>query len=72
MQDGFEGKRVIVMWNDEAFDNGKDWVAFRVIAQFDEGAVMEGVDSPSGDKHDGSRVLVRWDEVNQIIEWDEP
>lgn len=68
---GLEGKRVLVMWNDESYNNGCDWVAFRVIAECDSGAVLQGVDCPSGKKHDGSKLFAKWDEINQIIEWKE-
>ena len=66
-----EGKRVIVVWTDEMHNSGNDWLAFRVIAAFEEGLVLEGLKGPDGSKHDGSRVLMMWDQVNNVVEWKE-
>lgn len=63
------GKRIIVSWNDESFEKGSDWIAFRILDETEEGFYCEGVDSPCGGKHDGSRLFIRFEELNDWQEW---
>jgi hypothetical protein len=63
------GKRILVFWTTEAFNAGNDWPSFRVIDASDDFLWCEGVESPCGVKHDGSKVAIKVEETNDIIEW---
>lgn len=65
------GKRVIVLWTDKARAQGADWIAFRLLDSGDDSVWLEGVESPDGAKHDGSRVAARDSEIWDMIEWKE-
>lgn len=62
------GKRVIVIWIDRA---NSDWIAFRLMDEFDGVVKLKGVTSPDGIKHDGSFAAARYDEIRDMIEWKE-
>jgi hypothetical protein len=65
------GKRVIISWTDKAHRDGADWVAFRVIDTGSDAIWLQGVASPSGSRHDGSRFSAPISEIQDIIEWRE-
>jgi hypothetical protein len=61
------GKRVIVIWQDES----NDWISFRLLWE-DCGMVkLQGVESPDGNRHDGSCVICPISDIRDIIEWRE-
>ena len=62
------GKRVIVIWTDRA---NSDWIAFRLMDEFDGVVKLKGVASPDGIKHNGSFDAARYDEIRNMIEWKE-
>jgi hypothetical protein len=65
------GKRVIVLWTDNARSRGADWIAFRVIDVGPESVWLQGVDAPDGSKHDGSKAAALESEIWDMIEWKE-
>lgn len=65
------GKRVLVLWTDKARVAGADWIAFRLLDAGQDSIWLQGVDSPDGAKHDGSRVAARESDIWDIIEWKE-
>lgn len=65
------GKRVIVNWSSKAFDKGADWPAFRVLDVCVDGYFCQGIDSPDGTMHDGSKAFIREDEILFMTEWKE-
>jgi len=65
------GKRIIVFWTNKAYMNGKDWPSFRIIDECEDGMYCQGVASPEGAEHDGSKVFIRNIEINDWIEWKE-
>jgi hypothetical protein len=65
------GRRVIITWTDKAHARGADWIAFRLIDAGPNSVWLEGVDSPDGAKHDGSKVSARATDIREITEWKE-
>lgn len=65
----WEGKRVLIIWTDEAAYNGNEWVSFHVAAEVKDGLLLQGVKSPNGQEHDGGHTFTPWDEIRDIIEW---
>ena len=65
------GKRILVMWTTRAFNAGSDWPSFRVIDANEDCLWCQGVESPSGTPHDGTKCMIRLSETNDIIEWKE-
>jgi len=68
------GKRVLLIWNDKAWSDGADWIAFRLLdfdLDHDENhwLWLQGIDSPDGIEHDGSKCSARMNELRAIIEW---
>ena len=65
------GKRIIVLWTDKAYNTGSDWPSFRVLDACGEHLWCQGVDSPDGAKHDGSKCSIACADFNDVIEWKE-
>lgn len=65
------GRRVIIHWTNEAYRDGKDWVAFRILDVSDDGYWCMGVTDPSGAPHDGSKVFIKFSEFLDITTWKE-
>ena len=65
------GKRVLVLWTDKARAAGSDWIAFRLIDSGLDSVWLQGVNSPNGYEHDGSKVAARDADIWDIIEWKE-
>jgi hypothetical protein len=65
------GKRILVFWNDKAFEEGNDWRSFKVIDERDDGFFVCGVNSPDGFPHDGTKCFIRHDDTQEIITWKE-
>jgi hypothetical protein len=63
------GKRVIIIWTDRAHAKGADWVAFKVIDTDPDTIWIQGVESPCGSPHNGSKCSAKLSEVRDIIEW---
>ena len=70
-QDYYIGKRIIVMWTQRAYNRGSDWPSFRVLDVSDEGFFCEGVDSPDGSKHDGSKAFIPHNDYVDFVIWKE-
>ena len=67
----FIGKRILVFWTTSAFNKGSDWPSFRVIDVGEDHMWCEGINSPDGSTHDGSKRSISVDETLNIIEWKE-
>jgi hypothetical protein len=65
------GKRIIVFWTDKAYRNRSDWASFLIIDECQDGMYCQGVTSPDGTPHDGSKTFIRNNEINDWIEWKE-
>jgi hypothetical protein len=66
------GKRIIVFWTNKAYNAGNDWPAFRVLDIGQDCLWCEGVESPDGCPHDGTKVAINVEDTYNIIEWKEP
>jgi hypothetical protein len=65
------GKRIIVFWTTKAYNAGSDWPSFRVIDATDLDLWCQGVDSPDGTPHDGSKCSIAVCDFLDVIEWKE-
>jgi hypothetical protein len=65
------GSRVIVIWTDKAYWNRREWVAFRILDAGIDSLWLQGVASPDGSKHDGTKCHALVSEIREIIEWKE-
>ena len=65
----FIGKRVIIFWTTEAFNRGSDWPSFLIIDADEDTAWCQGVNSPDGTPHDGSKCAIMEKDTLNIIEW---
>jgi hypothetical protein len=69
------GKRVLIIWKDDA---EAEWIAFRVLdyapgcfGDQDGWLWLQGVNSPDGSEHDGTKCAASMNEIRDIVEWKE-
>lgn len=65
------GRRVLVIWTDRPRAKGCDWIAFRILDAGVDSLWLQGVNDPSGARHDGSKCYAKLSDIREISVWKE-